>query len=166
MPPLTFLPGFGRVCFLVKFTRSTMALPLVARTRSTRPFLPASLPERTTTVSPFRTCGLWMGSCFAFDVRPYMFRSLDDFGREGDDLHELPLAELAGDGAEDARADGLALVVDENGRVVVELDVRPVAAARLLDRADDDGLDDRALLDRAVRRRFLDRRRDDVAQAS
>src|ERR1051325_3579558 len=165
MPPWMFFDGFGLVCFLVKFTRSTMAVPLVERTRSTRPRLPASLPERTTTVSPLRPCGLWIGYCFAFEVRPYMSVSLDDFRGEGDDLHELPLAELAGHGAEDARAAGLALVVDENGRGVVELDVRDVAAAGLADRADGGRLHDGALLDRAVRRAFLDRGGDDVAHA-
>src|SRR6185436_282015 len=103
MPPLTFLPGFGRVCFFVKFTRSTMAVPFVARTRSTRPFFPASLPESTTPVSPLRTCGWWIGSCFCFDLLPYMcLVPLDHFRRERDDLHELALTKLAGDGSEHA----------------------------------------------------------------
>src|SRR5688572_7194207 len=164
MPPLAFLPGFGRVCFLVKFTRSTMALPLVARTRRTRPCLPASLPERTTTVSPFFTCGFG-GSALNFDVAfPYMLAlPLDDFRGQRDDLHELALTKLAGHRAEHTRAYRLARVIDQNGRVVVELDVGTVAAAGLFHGPDDDGLDHRALLDRAVRRGFLDRGGDDVA---
>ena len=60
---------------------------------------------------------------------------------------------------------GLAGVIDENGGVVVEFDVRTVAAAALFHCADDDGLDHRALLDRSVRRRLFDRCRDDIAQA-
>src|ERR1051325_7094676 len=131
MPPLTFFWGFGRVCFLRKFTRSTMAVPLLAMTRRTRPCLPRSRPERTTTVSPLRTCDFTRGCSFCRWVAfPYMDMSVtsDRFRRERDDLHELPLAELAGHGAEDAGPDRLAGVIDENRRVVVELYVRAVAA--------------------------------------
>src|SRR5947199_263677 len=71
---------------------------------------------------------------------------------------------LALDRTEDAGPDRLAGIVDENGRVVVELDVRPVATAALLDRANDDGLDDRTFLHGAVRRSFLHRGGDDVAE--
>src|SRR5436309_2013323 len=98
MPPCWFFDGFGRVCFLVKFTRSTIAVPLVGSTRSTRPCLPRSLPERTTTVSFFLTCGFARAVVsFCRDGLPYMMTSLDDFGSERDDLHELPLAQLARD---------------------------------------------------------------------
>src|ERR1700682_21415 len=72
MPPCWFFPGFGLVCFLVKFTRSTMALPLADRTRSTRPCLPRSLPDRTTTLSPFLTCGLAAAVSFCFLLDTYM----------------------------------------------------------------------------------------------
>src|SRR3954469_1457362 len=166
MPPWMFRCGFGRVCFLVKFTRSTTAVPLTGFTRSTLPCLPRSLPARTTTLSPFFTCGLDAGCSFCFVAFPYMdmFVTSDDFRRERDDLHELPLAELAGHRTENARPDRLAGIVDENGRVVVELDVRPVATAALLHRANDDGLDDRTLLHGAVRRSFLHRSGDDVAE--
>src|SRR5712691_3555841 len=160
MPPFWFFCGLARVCFLVKFTRSTIAVPLAGLTRRTFPCLPRSLPDRTTTLSPFRTCGLIRGVSFSLLCLVYMDMSgpaLDDFRREGDDLHELPLAQLAGHGAEDAGPHRLAGVVDENGRVVVELDVGTVAAATLFHGADDDGLDHRPLLDRAVRRGFLDR---------
>src|SRR5207253_3483122 len=165
-PPCWFLPGLAFVCFFRKLTRSTIAVPLVLSTRRTFPRLPASRPERTTTVSPFLTCGFaGRGVSFCFSIRPYMTSfPLDDFRSEGDDLHELPLAELAGNGADHAGADRLARVVDENGRVVVEFDVGTVATAGLFHRPHDDGLDDGPLLHGSVRRRFLDRRRDDVAQ--
>src|SRR5262249_10520099 len=81
-----------------------------------------------------------------------------------DDLHEAALAELAGDRAEHARADRLALVVDEHGGVAVEADVAAVAAALLLDGPHDDSLHDLALLDVAFRRRLLHRRGDDVTE--
>src|SRR3954451_2384880 len=165
MPPPTFFCGLGLVCFFIMFARSTMAVPFVALTRRTLPCLPRSLPVRMRTVSFFLTCGLTRTISFCFVGFPYIcVAPLDDFRRERDDLHELPLAQLAGDGAEDARADRLACVVDENGRVVVEFDVRTVAAAALFHRPDDDGFDHRALFDGAVRRGFLDRGRDDVAE--
>ena len=44
MPPWIPLFGFGRVCRLIMFTRSTIALPSTARTRSTFPVAPRSLP--------------------------------------------------------------------------------------------------------------------------
>src|SRR5215212_6781367 len=90
MPPLTFLPGLALVCFLVKFTRSTMAVPLVALTRSTRPCLPASLPDSTTTVSPLRRCGVWRSgsTCLLRPYSPMVCFLLDDFRRQRDDLHE------------------------------------------------------------------------------
>src|SRR3954452_3173102 len=164
--PGTFFCGFGLVCFFIMLARSTRAVPFVALTRRTLPCLPRSLPVRMRTVSFFLTCGLTRTISFCFVGFPYIcVAPLDDFRRERDDLHELPLAQLAGDRAENARADRLACVVDENGRVVVEFDVRTVAAAALFHGPNDNGLDHRALLDGAVRRGFLDRGRDHVAEA-
>ena len=60
---------------------------------------------------------------------------------------------------------GLRCVVDDHGRVLVERDQRAVVAAERLARAHDDRLHDLALLDGALRRRRLDRRGDDVADA-
>src|SRR3954470_1980695 len=88
---------------------------------------------------------------------------LEHLRREADDLHEVAVAQLAGDGAEDARPPWVVLRVDDHGRVLVEGDVRAVLAPELLLRAHDDGGDDLALLDRALRVRLLDRRGDNVA---
>src|SRR4051794_8334730 len=90
---------------------------------------------------------------------------LEHLRREADDLHEVAVAQLAGDRAEDARAPRVVLRVDDDGGVLVEGDVRAVLAPELLLRTHDDGLDDLALLDRALRIGLLDRRRDDVADA-
>src|SRR6187401_2961333 len=81
MPPWMPLFGFGRVWRLIMFTRSTIALPSAARTRSTRPRAPRFLPVVTRTWSFFFT--------FNFGISDYL-------RRQGDDLHELPLAQLAG----------------------------------------------------------------------
>src|SRR5690242_18218291 len=85
--------------------------------------------------------------------------------RQGDDLHEVAVAQLAGHGAEDAGAARVVLSVDRHGRVLVEGDVRAVVAAELLARTHDHGRDDLALLDRALRARLLDRGHDRVAHA-
>src|SRR3989442_13033564 len=82
--------------------------------------------------------------------------------RERDDLHEVPLAQLSRDRAEDTRAAGLALRVEEHRRVVVEADVAPVVAAIFLGLAHDDRPHDLALLHAGVRDRVLDRRDEHV----
>src|ERR1044072_3689998 len=87
---------------------------------------------------------------------------LEHLRREADDLHEVAVAQLAGHRAEDARAARIVLRVDDHGSVLVEGDVRPVLAPELLLRAHDDGLDDLALLDRALRVGLLDGGGDDV----
>src|SRR5690606_13745430 len=155
MPPLTPRCGFGRVWRLTKLMPSTTRRFLSAITRSTRPFLPRSLPAITCTLSLRR-----IGVC----NRDIGFLLLQHFRRERNDLHEPALAQLTRHRPEYARANRLVLVVDEHGGVPVEPDVAAVAAAEFLPRAHDDRLDHLALLDRAVRRRFLHRRGDDVAE--
>src|SRR4051795_11740024 len=90
---------------------------------------------------------------------------LEHLRRERHDLHEVALAQLAGDGAEDARPARVVLGVDDHGRVLVEGDVGAVGAAEGLLRAHDDRRDDLALLDRPLRVGLLDRGGDDVADA-
>src|SRR5580698_3018189 len=51
MPPLVFLPDFELTVFLTTRTCSTSTRLLSGNTRSTRPRLPASEPESTSTVS-------------------------------------------------------------------------------------------------------------------
>src|ERR671915_1369159 len=111
------------------------------------PVLPLSLPEITMTSS---------------SVRSFISEHLRG---KRDDLHEPAVAQLAGHGTEDARAARVVLRVDDHGGVLVEGDVRAVLAPELLLRAHDDGLDDLALLDRALRRGLLDGRGDDVPHA-
>src|SRR3954453_2295061 len=89
----------------------------------TLPLAPLSLPAITCTVSPFLT---------------FMSEHLRG---EGDDLHELLVAQLATDRAEDARPSRFVVVADEHGGVLVEPDVAAVRPAPLLDGAHDDGLD-------------------------
>src|SRR6266576_4529445 len=90
---------------------------------------------------------------------------LQNLRSEADDLHEIPLAQFTGDRPEDARAARVVRVVDDHGGVLVEGDRGAVVAAERLARAHDGGLDDPALLDRALRARRLHRRGDDVADA-
>src|SRR3954470_3714819 len=113
----------------------------------TLPVLPRSLPEMTMTSSS----------------RRIFTAMLEHLRRERHDLHEVALAQLAGDRPEDARPARVVLGVDDHGRVLVEGDVGAVVAAEGLLRAHDDRGHDLALLDRPLRVGLLDRRRDDVA---
>jgi hypothetical protein len=54
MPPLTFFCGLGRVCRLIMLECSTVTVPFVGFTASTRPVFPRSRPVITLTVSPLR----------------------------------------------------------------------------------------------------------------
>src|SRR5262249_3100693 len=110
MPPLMFLPGFGLVWRLIMFTPSTTSRFLSGCTRRTRPRLPRSLPVITSTLSFFR-----MGV-----ARLDISNSSEHFRSQRNDLHEPALAQLARHRTEDARADRLALVVDQHGGVAVE----------------------------------------------
>src|SRR4051794_2477456 len=125
MPP--GLPIAGRVWRFIMSTPWTMTRASVGRTFSTSPVLPLSFPAMTTTLSPFLI--------LSFGISQHL-------GREADDLHELAGAQLARHRPEDARADRLALLVDEDGGVAVEADRAAVGAADLLGGADDDGLVD------------------------
>src|SRR5215207_5654090 len=89
----------------------------------------------------------------------------DHLRGERDDLHELLVAKFTADRPEDAGAAGLPVVLQDDGGVLVELDVRAVGTTGLLDGADDDRLDDVALLDVATGDRVLDGRDDGVAEA-
>src|ERR687888_2079334 len=110
----------------------------------TLPRAPLSLPAITWTVSPF-----------------LIFMS-EHLRCQRDDLHELLVAQLAADRAEDAGAARLVVVLDEHRGVLVEPDVGAVRTALLLHRADDDGLHHVALLHAGTGDRVLDGGDDDV----
>src|SRR5581483_6247843 len=172
MPPIACGPRPLRWRFTM-LRRSTVARFFSRTRRSSLPVLPFSLPAMTRTVSPFLSRVATREGLSPLPARffacPVIVRfppspASDHFRRERHDLHEALGAELASDRPEDARADRLALVVDEHRRVVVEADVGAVGPADLLRRPHHDRLHDVALLDLRVRRRFLDRSHDDVAE--
>src|SRR5215216_1470841 len=145
MIPALSLARRALACLVAVLTPVTMTLSALGRTRWTSPCLPLSLPVITTTVSPFLS-----------------FIS-EHLRGERDDSHESAVAQLAADWAEDARAAGGQVVLDEDGRVLVEADVAAVRTALLLLRANDDALDDVALLDAGAGDGVLDGRHEDVA---
>src|SRR5262245_5551683 len=142
----------------MRFTPSMTSRFESGATFSTRPRLPRSLPVMTSTLSFLR-----IGVARRDMSNPSP--GSQHFRRERDDLHEPALAQPARHRTEDARANRLALIVDEHGRVAIEPDIAAVAATLFLDRPHDHGLDDLALLDRRLGSRFLHRGGDDVAQA-
>src|SRR5690606_15595949 len=149
-PPVSPFMGFGRWCFLTMLTPSTSRWLCPTRFR-TMPRLPLSRPAMTTTSSPRRIF------CIAI--------TSDDLWSQRHDLHELLGPQLAGHRSEDARADGLELVVEQHRGVAVEADQRPVRPAHALGGAHHDGVVDLALLDPTARLGFLDAHLDDVADA-
>src|SRR5262245_35110273 len=127
MPPLMFRWGLGRVWRLTNPTPCTITRFFSGITFRTLPCLPASRPEITCTVSFF----LRLIRVRGVASRVAMAMALQDLRGQGDDLHELLLAQLARHRPEDARPHRLPGVVDEDGRVAVETDVAAVAAAVL-----------------------------------
>src|SRR5215472_9656770 len=88
---------------------------------------------------------------------------LENLRRERDDLHLTLGAQFAGYRSEDARADGLALRIDQNGRVGVEADQASILPAHAMRRAHDDRLQHFAFFDAAARNGFLDAHHDRIA---
>src|SRR5687768_7960958 len=130
----------------------------------TLPRAPLSLPAMTSTVSPFLTftppppAGRRRRSAQAPepDGSLAVARSrLEHLRCERNDLHEPLVPQLAAHRAEDAGATRVTAVLDDHSGVLVEADVRPVRAPLLLRGADDDRLDDVALLDTRARDRVL-----------
>src|SRR5574337_1843471 len=156
-PPVVPFIGLGLTCFLTTLTPSTIRCWSSARLDTT-PRLPLSRPAITITWSPLRILFMALLSC---GLRP----PSEHFGRERDDLHETLAAQLARHRPEDPGADRLELVVQQHGRVTVELDQRSVGTAHALGGAHHDRAVDLALLDPPARRGFLDRHLDDVADA-
>src|SRR3984893_4193858 len=87
---------------------------------------------------------------------------LKDLRGEADDLHEVALAELAGDRTEDASPAWIVGLCKQHGCVLVEADQRAVRPAVLLGDADHYSLHDLAFLDLAAGLRGLDGGGDDV----
>src|SRR5437879_13716173 len=123
-------------------TPSTITLSRPGMARMITPSLPRSLPDRTRTRSPF----------FSF-----ISQTSQHFRSERDDSHEPLVAQLAPDGAEDAGAARLELIVHQHGGVLVEADIAAVGTALLLLGTDDDALHHVALLDRSAGDGVLDR---------
>ena len=100
--------GAALVCRLTMFRFSTITRRSPGRASMTRPCLPRSLPV-----------SIWT-SVALLDL--HLRGHLEHLRGEADDLHEVLLAQLARDRAEDARAARVALVVDDHGGVLVERD--------------------------------------------
>src|SRR5690348_4852962 len=144
---------------LSRLTPLTTILCWSGRVRRTSPCLPLSLPAMTITGSPAASSSQRRLDWVLF----FSMSSLQDLRRERDDLHEVALAELAGDRSEDTSPARVVGLGEEHGRVLVEADQRPVGPLVLLVDAHHHGLDDLTLLDLAARLGRLDRGRDDVA---
>ena len=92
--------------------------------------------------------------------------SLQYFGSQGNDLHESLFSQLSGDRSEDTGAYGLLILVDDNGCVLVELDVAAVCSSGAGGGSYDNGLNDLSLLDDAAGGRVFYGTYDDVTDIS
>src|SRR5260370_10458699 len=143
------------------FSRLTPLTPILCwsgMVRSTSPCLPLSLPATTITGSPgARSSQRRLGSALLRSI------GLQNLRSQRNDLHEVALAQLAGNGAEDARPARVVRSRQQHLRVLVEADERAIGPPVFLVDADHDRLDDLALLDLAAWLRRLDGGGDDVA---
>src|SRR5579885_1799373 len=161
MPPLMFLCGFGRTCFFTIITCSTSSFASFGNTRRTRPSLPLSRPVITFTVS-FRRISTLLCAVVAVAISRFL---LDNLRRKRNNLQKPLLAQFTRYLTKHARSDRFAGFVDQNCCILIEPDIRSVAATMLLAGADDDRLHHFALLHLAFGRRFLYGRGDHVAQS-
>src|SRR6478672_6246667 len=100
------------------------------------PSFPLSSPRITRTVSPLVTCTFTRAALSSWRLRLtargrsvlrcLRCRMSDHLGRQRHDLHVPLFAQLARDGAEDARRPGLPFFIDDDHGVFVEPDVAPV----------------------------------------
>src|SRR5438874_3127941 len=105
------------VCRLRMLTPFTTILCWSGRVRSTSPCLPLSLPAMTITGSPGASSSQRRLDCS-------LLRSTvsENLRGQRDDLHEVALAQLSCDGAEDSGAARVVGRCEEDGRVLVEAD--------------------------------------------
>ena len=82
--------------------------------------------------------------------------SSNHFGGEGQDLHVILVTQLASHRPEDTGTSGVLVVLDEDGGVVIEADIGAVSTTDALSAADDDGLDNLALLQDVYKRQGRD----------
>src|SRR6185437_14896345 len=158
MPPVCWLDMLPDLlpCFVCRLTilmPSTVAVPSMRFTALTVPRLPFFLPRRTSTVSPLMML-----------VLIAMF--LQHLRCERGDLQKAAVAQLAHDRPEDARPARIEVVLfafDDDARVVVAAHDRTVRTADRRAGANDDGLDDLALLHGGAGNGAFDRSDDDVA---
>src|SRR5919204_6692383 len=100
-------------------TNAAFALTSTSRTT---PRFPRSRPASTTTVSPF----LMRATVTSQDLRC-----------QRNDLHVVAFAQLSGDRPKDARPFRIVLVLEDNGGVIVEADVRAISSTVLFRLAHD-----------------------------
>src|ERR1022692_2516214 len=149
MPPVFAPRAFEEtaVCLVTRLMPSTRSLFSVGNATRTLPVLPRSLPVMTTTSSPFLIFMLIhprssRGRSSPAALRSSLVPRCDPHASEHlrcqrDDLHELLVAQLAADWAEDTCAAGFPVGLDEHGCVLIELDVGAVGTPALLHGADD-----------------------------
>jgi hypothetical protein len=86
--------------------------------------------------------------------------------RQGHDLHKSHFAKLTSNRAKDARSHGVLRFIQNHGRVVIKLDISPIAPVNLFGCSNDHCLDDITLFDRTAWGSALDRGDDNIAYST
>src|SRR5689334_3774570 len=175
IPPLMLRCGLGRTFFFTIITCSTNTLLVPGNTRSTRPCLPLSRPVITFTVSLRLMSTLVCIVCLqpigglsvpssALNSRLALSQSsflqnfrLQNFRRQRNNLQKLLFSQLAGHGTKHACPNRLAGLIDQHRGILIKANIGAVPPAMLLALAHDHAFHYRALLGRAIRRRFFHR---------
>ncbi|BBG29111.1 ATPase [Zymobacter palmae] len=102
----------------------------------------------------------------SLDLAHCPFRSLQHFGRQGNDSHKLLVTKFASHRPKNTSADRLFVgVVQQHRCIAVETDQRTVGATYATTGTDHDRFQDLTFLDTTARNSFLDRHFDDVANS-
>src|SRR5690554_3921877 len=147
MPPGVPAMGLPLTCFLTTLMPSTRTWSASTR-RSTVPRRFLSRPVSTMTSSPLRIFSI--------------LRSLQHFGSQGHDLHELLGTQFARNRSEDTSANRFQLGVEQHGGIATELNQRTVFTANAFSGTNHYCVVDFAFFDAPARCRFFNCDFDDV----
>src|SRR5690606_6461096 len=148
IPPCVPAIGLALTCFLTTLMPSTITWSASTRC-STVPRRFLSRPVSTITSSPLRIFCIFS-------------RSLQHFGSQGHDLHELLGTQFTRNGSEDTGADGFQLGIEQYGGIATETNQRTVFTAHALSGTNHYSVVDFAFFDASARGRFFNGNFDDV----
>src|SRR5260370_34159518 len=163
IPPPRLPAGFW--CRLIIPEPSTLTLPRAGATARTRPRFPLSRPAIRTTWSFFRIFVRFVALNSLYLRRRFTTcATSNNLRRQRNNLHVILVAQLARNRAEDARADGRPVFLNQHGGVLIEPNIGAVATPHFFARPHDDPILHSPLLDTAVESGLFDGHLDPIAE--